>query len=189
MKRRELIKNMFIFYLGSSILYSCSDPFSAVNKLNLKNLTFDKNHLKLINLLSKTIVPIHQIPELAEHTSLPFVMKSVNDLYNSDQRINFQNGFHLFSNDYKTQTGKNIFESTEVDILRFLEVVNDIVEKSSESEIDNNPLLYFFKILKKENLVYLRNTEYILKNYRYYEMVPGRFDGDFPIEKMQPRTH
>ncbi len=181
MKRREAVRNIVIFSLGSGMLYSCTDPYQAIKNLNLSRLNFNTDHLRILDKLSRSILPIQQIPQLAHHTALPFILKQVNDLQNEQSQQQFQEGYEYFNDYFKDKTNLDFLEADATTINSFLEKLNTL-----EISIDQpvSPALYIYSLyhtLKQENLLYLKTAEYFQKKYRYYEMAPGRFDGDFSI--------
>ncbi len=181
MKRREAVRNIVIFSLGTGVLYSCTDPYQAIKNLNLSRLNFNTDHLRILDKLSRSILPIQQIPELANHTALPFIMKQVNDLQNEKSQEQFQQGYKYFNDYFKEKTNLGFLEADATIITSFLEKLNTLEISIDQPE---SPALYIHNLyhtLKQENLFYLKTTEYFQKKYRFYEMAPGRFDGNFSI--------
>ena len=184
MKRREAIKGIFIFSLGTSILYSCKNPFEAVRSLNLSKIDLDDKHLDLIDRISKLIVPIHQIPELAHHTTLPFLLKQINDLYSDSDIHDFIDMSKNFDNHYKSDHETSFLKHTETDQLDFLRKLNQygsLIHKPSTVE---DHLAQFITTIKKENLIYFKTSEYYQRNFKFYEMAPGRFIGNLPLDSL-----
>ena len=188
MKRRNVVKGLILFSLGGTMLYSCKDPFEVVKNLNLTSLTFDNKQLGIIDRISRIILPIKKIPKLTNHTTLPFVMKSVNDLYSEKDRKTFQEAYTTINTHIKGLSGTNIAEMEDSALLTILQVLN--AEEAPSKEEANLPTFRFkrfYDIIKSENLQYLRTSEYFQREKRFYEMTPGRFDGNFPISELKIR--
>ena len=111
MKRRKAIRNLVLFSLGVGVIYSCKDKYEAIQQLNLKYLKADPNQLDLLDDLSKLIVPLQQIPDLINHTALPFIMNTVDKLYDAKDRQLFVDGYSNFDAEVyikDLQTGEQI---------------------------------------------------------------------------------
>ena len=189
MKRRNAVKGIFLFTLGTPLLFSCSDPYSAVNSLGLQNLQFVNNDLRIIERISRLIVPINNIPQLAEHTTLPFLMKVVNDVYKAEDRMIFEEAYKNFPAYFNKLTNSEIAQCDDATLEAILRKLNSREGKQAEkiSTMDDK-IKRFYDILKSENLQYLRTSKHIMEQYRYYEMAPGRYNGDFPISELPNPT-
>ena len=185
MKRRNVVKGIFLFSLGTPLLFSCSDPFKAVKSLGLDKLNFNNDQLSFIDKMSTTILPIQKIEALAQHTTLPFIMKTINDLYAKKDR-DLMEDIYTNASSYMQEVLK--FDTTNEDPLTWENMIVQLNEMSKEMPSEENSTPYklfkFYNILKSENLQYLRTSQYIQENYRYYELVPGRYDGNFPIAEL-----
>ena len=96
MKRRDAVKGIILFSLGTGILYSCKDKYQAIRDLGLKYFEPVNKELDLIDKLSRTIVPLQTIPELANHTPLPFMFTMLDDVYKPKDRDAFLKGYQNF---------------------------------------------------------------------------------------------
>jgi len=118
MKRRKAIRNIVLFSLGTGMIYSCKDKYEAIKQLNLKHLQAESSHLDILDDLSKLIVPIKDIPELAEHTALPFIMNMVDNVYNPKDRKLFVDGYKSFDQEILILKGKKYSKMEEDFIAR-----------------------------------------------------------------------
>lgn len=184
MKRRDAIRSIVIFSLGTGVLYSCTDPFQAMKNLHLKNLTFSKAHLKILDKLSKAILPIQLIPELQNHTALPFIMKQVNDLQTKESQQLFQRGYEIFQAYFTEKTNEHFLDANPLTVSSFLERLNTLEIASDETEGTAVYIHKLYQTLKQENLLYLKTTEHFQRQYRFYEMAPGRFDGNHLVAEL-----
>lgn len=179
MKRRTAIRNIIFFSLGTGIIYSCKDKYEAIKMLDLKYLHLETNHLDLLDELSNLIVPLQGIPELENHTALPFIINSVDKLYDADDRQLFVDGYTSWDAEIAMLKGKK-FSKME------LEEKQDLIEELNEEKVVASPALYkVFNILKSSGIRYLSNTEYYQRSVNYYEMAPGRFRGDVLLSELK----
>lgn len=185
MKRRKVIKGIFLFSLGTPFIFSCTDPFQAVKSLKLDKLIFNNEHLSCIDKMSKAILPIHHISALSDHTTLPFVMKMVNDLYSPEDQKIFEEVYTNSAEYFKEILPDDWSDiNTEIPNESLLLLNQKAREKISDKNSRSYKLARFYNILKKENLQYLRTSQFIQENYRYHDLVPGRYDGNFPISEL-----
>ncbi|MDA9773673.1 hypothetical protein N9B82_01840 [Saprospiraceae bacterium] len=185
MKRRNAVKGIFLFTLGTPLLFSCSDPYSAVNSLGLQNLQFENNDLKIIERISRLIVPINNIPQLAEHTTLPFLMKVVNDVYKAKDKMIFEEAYKNFPAYFNKLTNSELANIDDRSLETMLKKLNSSDRKPADKiSTMEDKIIRFYDILKSENLQYLRTSKHIMEQYRYYEMAPGRYNGNFPISEL-----
>ena len=190
MKRRIAVKNIFYFTLGAGVLYSCTDPYKAVKDLGLTKFKFTNDNLSIIDELSRIILPIQNIEAMKEHTTLPFIMNIVHDLYNFKKRSIFESAYSKFTEFFQTKNSLSWAKATDIDKSNFVEsiIIQDPIA-FEKIQTDDQEVKYFLDILKKENLQYLRTSEYILRDVHFYEMAPGRFDGSYPILNMISKSN
>ena len=179
MKRRKVIRNLVLFSLGAGVIYSCKDKYEAIKQLNLKYVQTESNQLDIMDDLSKLIVPLQQIPELIDHTALPFILNSVDKLYDSEDRQLFIEGYKTFDTEIATLKGKPYSEMEEVEKQPLLAEIN-------EEKLIASPELYaVFKTIKNKSIQYLTTSEYYQRKVNYYEMTPSRFHGDVLVTELK----
>lgn len=72
-----------------------------MKQLNLKHLITNNSQLELLDDLSRLLVPLQSIPDLAEHTALPFILNMVDKVYESEDREIFAQGYAGFDKEVK----------------------------------------------------------------------------------------
>lgn len=179
MKRRDAVKGIILFSLGTGIIYSCADKYKAIRELELDHLTPKDSELDLVDVLSQAIVPFHSIPELANHTALPLMFTMVDDVYEDGDRNDFQSGYQNFDLVAEAMAGKKFtqMKTEEQDSL--------IARFNSKEEGIDATAQRFYDMVKKESLRYLRTSEYYQRKVNYYEMAPGRFKGNVLISELK----
>ena len=179
MKRRKVIRNLVLFSLGAGVIYSCKDKYEAIKQLNLKYIQAEPNHLDLLDDLSRLILPLQQIPELVDHTALPFILNTVDQLFDPKDRQLFIDGYKTFDTEIATLNGKLYSEMEEVEKL-------DLLKELNEEELVASPALYtVFNTVKNKSIQYLTTSEYYQRKVNYYEMTPGRFHGDVALAELK----
>ncbi|MDF1699384.1 MAG: gluconate 2-dehydrogenase subunit 3 family protein [Saprospiraceae bacterium] len=179
MKRRNAVKSILLFSLGTGIIFSCTDKYKAVRDLTLDHFKPTNSELDIIEQLSNMIVPLKTIPELENHTPLPFIFTMLDDIYAPQDRIAFMDGYQNF-NEWVAATHQKTF--TQMDEKERLDFVSSL--NSRQDGIDKR-MQNFFDIVKKESIKYLKTSEYYQRKVHYYEMAPGRFKGDVLLSELK----
>ena len=182
MKRRTAIKGIVLFSLGTGIIHSCNDKYEAIRNLGLKYFTPNNKELDLLEQLVKVIVPFHKIPDLANHTPLPYLFTMLDDIYKKEDRNNFLFGYQNLNNVLQEKLGKKFHKLSE-------EETDHMMAELNEGKGDwDEKILSFYNILKGESINYLRTSEYYQRKINYYEMAPGRYNGDVLISELKNRN-
>lgn len=181
MKRRTAVKSIVLFSLGGTMLYACKDKYEAIKSLNLNYLQPENAELDILSDLVERIVPMKGIPALEEHTSLPFILKMVNDCYPVKARDKFVEGYQTFATFVEENTGKAFNRCSEEEKADLLSTLN--LDGTQGEDLPS--YLALFRTLKSEGLNYLVNTEHVQRQVRYYQMAPGYFKGDVAISDIK----
>lgn len=179
MKRRDAVKGIILFSLGTGLIYSCTDKYKAIRDLGLKFFKPEDNELDILESLSQAIVPFNSIPELANHTALPLMFTMLDDVYELEDKIAFQSGYQNFDVLVESTEKKTFRKMSPEEQSVFLSRLN-----SGEEGIDKS-LQSLFDIVKTESIRYLKTSEYYQRKINYYEMAPGRFDGNVLISELK----
>lgn len=164
------------------MFYACKDKYEAIKSLNLAHLQPIDAELDILSDLAERIVPLRGIPALQEHSSLPFILKIVNDCYPAKLRDKFRQGYQQFVSYAAEKLGKPYADSSDEEKMGLLHTLN-VDETKEETQVSD--ALALFRILKSEGINYLVNTEYLQRNVRYYQMAPGGFEGCVVLADIQ----
>ena len=179
MKRRKAIRNLVLFSLVAGVIYSCKDKYEAIKLLNLKYLKAEPNQLDILDDLSRLIVPLQSIPELIDHTALPFIMNNVDKVFEPEDRQLFIDGYTSFDTEIATLKGKKYSEMEDEEKQLLLAELN-------EEELVATPALYaVFNTIKSKSIQYLTTSEYYERKINYYEMAPGKFHGEVLVSELK----
>ena len=179
MKRRQAMKGIILFSLGSSLVYSCHDPYQAIRNLNLDFVKPLDKQMDIIDSISKLVVPLDKIPALAQHTALPFILKMVDDIAESEDRDRFIASYMSFDQniealEHKKYSAMSIEEQASL-LDRFNKREKGLPEGGQS----------MFDMIKGLSLQYLTSSEFFQRTVNYYEMAPGRFKGDVLLSELQ----
>ena len=179
MKRRNAVKGIILFSLGTGIIFSCTDKYKAIRSLALNHFEPLDNELDMLELLSNIIVPLNSIPDLSKHTPLPYIFTMLDDVYDPEARQVFLEGYKRFDGYVETYTGKT-FNQMNVEEQKAL-----VSQLNTHKEGIDKGIQDFYDIVKDESIKYLLTSEYYQRKINYYEMAPGRFNGDVLISELR----
>lgn len=179
MKRRNAVKGIILFSLGTGIIYSCTDKYEAIRALGLNHFEPLDTELRLIETLSQAIVPFNLIPELSNHTALPLMFTMIDDVYDQADRDAFQKGYQHFDKIIESSEKKKFSKMNELEREALLSRFND--HEIGMDEVAQS----FYDIVKKESIRYFKSSEYYQRKVNYYEMAPGRFNGDVLLSDLK----
>lgn len=182
MKRRKAIRNIVLFSLGTGIIYSCKDRYEAIKQLNLQNLIVDNSQLDVLDDLSRLIVPLQSIPDLAEHTALPFILNMVDNVFDEEDRQSFILGYQNFDQEILALRGK-LYSKMELEEKNVL-----LTEFNEESLTATKELYVVFNTVKSKSIQYLTTSEYYQRKVNYYQMAPGKFRGDVLLTELKNKN-
>ncbi|MFZ4261044.1 gluconate 2-dehydrogenase subunit 3 family protein [Sphingobacterium sp. HJSM2_6] len=157
MNRRSAIKQLFIIAGGIAIATSC-DLSSNATSIELKNIQMVKKDEQLLAAYVEAILPKTDSPGAKELNLHLFVMKMLDDCSSPEDQKLFLESLKA-AHEQKANTAE--------EILAYLKGL---------PEGDK-----FFSILKWRTIQGYKNSEYVMKNKLKYELVPGRYNGEFLI--------
>jgi len=172
MKRRFVIKQLAFITAGSflatsNILKGCAGATEKSGRLSELE--------KLLASVAETIIPKTDTPGADELNVHLFVMRMVNDCYDVEAQDRFVNGTVELNQLSRVRYGQNFENSSSKDRLALL---TDIQDK----EVEEQDVIYFVSLMKKLTLQGYLNSEYVMTNLIKYELVPGRYNGYFPVK-------
>lgn len=179
MKRRSVVKGLILFSLGTGMIFSCKDKYKAIRDLNLDHFKPTNEELDIIGVVSEMIVPLASIPQMADHTPLPFIFTMIDDVYSPEDREVFQNGYKTFDTYAESREGKRFSKMSNEEKENFMILLNNRHE-GIDSDVQS-----FYDMVKNESIHYLRSSEFYQRKVNYYEMAPGRHKGNVSIDELK----
>lgn len=176
MRRREVIKNFVIMAGGIALLPSCSGDGKKASIL-LKNLNTSAEQEALLAEIAETILPKTNSPGAKDMNLHLFTMKMVDDCHTAEEQKLFSSGLTKVDQMAEDKYGKSFTECSTAQRLELLtQIAND---KATPKEAAT-----FLKITKQRVIQGFTNSKFAMTDLKQYEMVPGRYNGYFPVEKI-----
>ncbi|HTN08014.1 gluconate 2-dehydrogenase subunit 3 family protein [Agriterribacter sp.] len=176
MKRRSAIKNLMIFAGGIYLLPSCAG--NGKSSIELKNLDILVGEEALLGEVAEAMIPKTADAPGARGLNLHlFTLKMVDDCHNAEDQKAFKAGLASLN---KISLEKNNKPFNQLDAITRIQFI-----ESTLKDTTNNPALRtFFEITKRRVIQGFTNSKYVMTDLKQYEMVPGRYNGYFPVDKV-----
>lgn len=163
MERRLAIKQILILAGGIMILPSCLKEKGKAS-IVLKHLDISLEQEQLLGEISEMIIPKTDTPGALELKLHLFVMKMVDDCYEKKDQQVFMRGLSHLSNLEPEQRKQFIFAAN--------------AKQANLHEDAYN----FFRMVKDRTIGGYMNSKYVMSNLVIWELVPGRYNGYFPVK-------
>ncbi|MEH6306494.1 gluconate 2-dehydrogenase subunit 3 family protein [Olivibacter sp. CPCC 100613] len=168
MKRRAAIRSLFIIAGGIAILPSCSEQAGKAS-IQLHNIDITDLQENLLAEITETILPKTKTPGAKDLKLHLFVLKMVDDCHNKADQDAFVKGLEGIDTQAKEMFSKEFKALSSEQRIRLLEQV-----ASSAKESDRQR---FYNITKRRTIQGYLNSQYVMKDLKQYELIPGRYNG------------
>ncbi|WP_129713982.1 gluconate 2-dehydrogenase subunit 3 family protein [Pedobacter sp. SYP-B3415] len=175
MKRRTAIQQILILAGGVVLLPSCLQS-SGKASIALSHLDMTLDQEQLLAEVTETILPKTDTPGAKDLKLHLYVMKMVDDCHPEEERKSFLQGLKNLDAYCTDAYGMNFSGLTPIDRERALLAISNKTQELPEG------LNEFYQIVKNRSIDGYLNSEYVMKNLVVWELVPGRYNGYFPVK-------
>lgn len=172
MNRRASIRTLLYIAGGTLVLPACFRE-SGRASIELANLKVSEDDEALLETLVETLIPATDTPGGRELLLHLFVLKMVDDCHGPEDQHAFAEGLRAFTGWARKAVGIPFVEAGKEDREALLRRIDDA----------GDPAGKFFSLVKRRAIQGYMNSKYVMTNLVKYELVPGRYDGYFPMEK------
>ncbi|RQO66186.1 hypothetical protein DBR43_28560 [Pedobacter sp. KBW06] len=163
MNRRLAIKQVLIFAGGMALLPSCLREEGKVS-IQLKHLDISATQEKLLAEIAELIIPKTDTPGAKELKLHLFVLKMLDDCYEKQEQESFIKGMNTFEG------------------LAGAELKQKLMEVNAGKPGLPKETGDFYAIMKSRTIGGYLNSKYVMSNLVIWELVPGRYNGYFPVK-------
>lgn len=174
MERREAIRSLFIIAGGIAILPSCSGEAGKAS-IQLNNLDITAVQEDLLAEITETILPKTTSPGAKGLNLHLFVLKMVDDCHHKDDQNSFLKGLDNIDKQAKEKYSKQF---KELPLTERRALLQDIANMKTETEVQ-----HFYNIAKRRTIQGFLNSQYVMKDLKQYELIPGRYNGYAPVKE------
>jgi len=179
MQRRTAVKYLFVVAAGSAIVPSCLHKTNKVS-IVLKHLDINAEQEKLLAEIAETIIPGGTAPGAKDTYAHLFVLKMVDDCYEEQQQKTFSVGLKEINDIAKQKSGTSFLKCTTQ---QRNEIVNLLEDKKASSNA-----VRCYEIIKPLTIQGYLTSRPVLGDIFKYELVPGRYNGSFPVKTIIHRA-
>lgn len=163
MNRRLAIKQVLILAGGVVLLPSCLRTEDK-STLKLSHLDVSLSQEQLLAEITELIIPKTDTPGAKDLNLHLFVLKMVDDCMDTKDHEHFMKGF-------------TYFEGRKPEEIKTLIAEANAGKKALPEEVIN-----FYKVVKSRTIGGYLNSKYVMSNLVIWELVPGRYNGYFPVK-------
>lgn len=165
---------MMIIAGGVAILPSCSDDPGKAS-IALKNLPVTADQEALLAAIAETIIPKNDMPGARDMNLHLFTLKMVDDCSDAAEQQAFIGGLDSIDRLAKQKYRTAFVQCSDT---QKAELLNDI----AGGRQDNTQLTTMMNITKRRVIQGFMNSKYVMTDLKKYELVPGRYNGYFPVK-------
>lgn len=177
MHRRTALKNLALVIGGTLLLPAC-ERHEGRTSIALKHLNLDGQAEATIADVAETIIPRTATPGAKDLQLHLFIMKMLDDCYKREDQQSFEAGLK----DFNELTQKTYYKSFAALTARQREQWLSHLEQQPLTKSD---LTNFFSTTKYLTVFGYTNSKFYMTKEVIYELVPGRYNGYFPVKDMK----
>lgn len=163
MKRRVAIKQVLIFAGGMALLPSFLKAAGQAS-IDLKNLNVRVDEENLLAEIAEIIIPKTTTPGAKDLGLHLFVLKMVDDCYEKNVQQKFISGLKTFEGLDETALKQAVISAN-----------------SGKSDVSEDAKA-FYRLMKQQTINGYMNSKYVMTNLVVWELIPGRYNGYFPVK-------
>jgi hypothetical protein len=179
MDRRTAVRNLALVIGGALVLPACDRKANQAS-IALKKVNLNANDEALIAEVAETIIPKTDTPGAKDLSLHQFIMKMVDDCLKKEDQDAFVAGIKDFNDEVKKTYHKSFAElptkQREQFLLRF--------EQPNQPKSD---LTSFYGTTKWLTVYGYTNSKFFMTKEIVYELVPGRYNGYYPVSKLKEK--
>ena len=203
MNRRTVIKNLTLVFGGAVLLPSCIKHDNKAS-IGLKHLDLNSNQEQMIADICETIIPKTATPGAKDLNVHLFVLKMLDDCYKKSDQKSFMVGMGQFDDMVKKQYNHSYSQLAVKDRETVLNTLEKTIKTAGspaksikpvgdsqnsrpapKEKQDIPPLHLFYSAIKQQTIFGYTNSKYFMTKLIIYELVPGRYNPHFPVNKLK----
>lgn len=179
MDRRTAVRNLALVIGGALVLPAC-DRKAGQASIALKKVNLDASDEALIAEVAETIIPKTDTPGAKDLNLHQFIMKMVDDCLKKEDQDAFVAGIKDFSADVKKVYNKSFAELPAKQCEEYL-------TRFEQPDQPKSNLTAFYGTTKWLTVYGYTNSKFFMTKEVVYELVPGRYNGYYPVSKLKEK--
>ena len=181
MNRRIALKQIGFISAGVMLLPACVRQAKEVS-ITLKNIVITGDQEALLSEIVQTIIPATDIPGAKDLNVHQFVLRMVDDCYDTENQQKFVTGLLHVEESTKKRFDKSFEDCTTEERITFFKELAEKKEPEMMSDGKESQLPAFYSLTKRHTIQGYMSSEYIMTKVLVHNMIPGRFDGCVQIK-------
>jgi hypothetical protein len=173
MKRRTVIKYLFVVAGGAAVLPSCVQKQSKASLL-LKNLDINADQENTLAEFAETLIPASATPGAKDTYAHLYALRILDDCFEKEAQQTFMKGLNDVETMMKKDHGSTFLNATAAQRAEMLTALEN--KKASDDA------LQFYKLMKNLTIQGYLTSKPVLGDIFHYELVPGRYNGAYPVK-------
>lgn len=173
MKRRTVIKYLFVIAGGTAVLPSCMQTESKSSIL-LKNMDVTLEQETALAEFAETIIPASATPGAKDTYAHLFALRMLDDCHEKEDQQKFMKGFKAMEEMVKEKYNTSFAKATAAQRAEVLTALENKQAPESAQE--------FYKLMKELTIKGYLTSKPVMGGIFKYELVPGRYNGAFPVK-------
>ncbi len=179
MNRRLVVKNLALLAGAAAVLPSClQQAKEAKASISLKHLDVSASQEKMLAEVCEIIIPKTDTPGAKDLSLHRYVLKMLDDCTPKQEQENFLTGIKQLEDASQKQYEKSFVEASAPQRLALMQRLDQ--QKDCLPE-----LISFYKTTRQLTVDGYTNSKFFMTNVVVYELVPGRYNGYFPANKLK----
>ena len=159
---------------GIALLPSCLRE-EGQSTISWKNIRVSIEQENLLSDIAEAIIPETDTPGAKKLNLHLFVLKMLDDCYESTDQQLFLKGLAQFQDHTYEQYSKSFPKLSSIQ-------QQDVLLALQQDKAKSPELRSFYTILKQQTINGYMNSKYVMTNLVKWELVPGRYNGYFPVK-------
>lgn len=173
MKRRTAVKYLFVIAGGTAVLPSCLHK-EAKGSLVLKNLDITQEQENLLAEFAETLIPASATPGAKDTYAHLYALRIMDDCFEKEAQQKFMKGLKDVEAMTKKEHNTTFASASTAQRAQILTAL--------ETKKASNDAQEFYKLMKNLTIQGYLTSKPVLGNIFHYELVPGRYNGAFPVK-------
>lgn len=173
MKRRQAIQYLLVIAGGTAVLPSCLHKQSKASLL-LKNIRISGDEEAMLAEFAETLIPASATPGAKDTYAHLFVLRMMDDCFDKEAQKKFTGGLAAVNKMAQQAYHTSFVQATpaqRAEIVAALEA-----KKAPEAAVQ------FYTVMKNLTIQGYLTSRPVLGDIFHYELVPGRYNGAFPVK-------
>lgn len=181
MERRFAIKQILIMAGGLALLPSCLRE-AGKSSIQLTNLNVSLDQEDLLAEIAETIIPKTNTPGAKDLKLHLFVLKMLDDCHDQKDQQLFMKGLDRLKDMAQDDYGSSFQQMAVADRQKLLLKLENLDQATDKLPEASEELSAFYRILKRRTVGGFMNSKYVMTNITKWELVPGRYNGYYPVK-------